>query len=331
MKEEIQNLYSELKNKFDDIAKKGALNKISLEELKVEYLGKKGKVTSYLKKIGSLAAEQRKEVGQVINQVKRESEVFIKEKLEKFSNSDLLDKKIDIHLSGKKNQLGRTHPLTITKNKVLEFFNQMGFITVEGPEIETDYYNFEALNIPKGHPARDNHDSFYLKGNNLLRTQTSPVQIRVMEEVKPPLAIVSPGRVFRRDTLDATHSFCFNQIEGLLVDEKVTFSDLKGVLTLFCKTFFGDALEVRFRPDYFPFTEPSCEIAIKYPDKKDGWLEILGAGMVNPLVLENCKIDPKKYSGFAFGLGVERIAMLTYGIKDIRLFYENDFSFLEQF
>ena len=235
--------------------------------------------------------------------------------------------KIDINFTGKKNQIGQTHPLVTIRNEVLRFFNQMGFVTITGPEIETDYYNFQALNIAEGHPARDTQDSFYLKGNKLLRTQTSPMQIRIMEKNQPPLAIVSPGRVFRRDTLDATHSFCFHQVEGLLVDKKVNFCHLKGVLSLFCKKFFGKKLKIRFRPDYFPFTEPSCEIAIQYPDRDDDWLEILGAGMVNPLVLKNCNIDPNAYNGFAFGLGLERIAMLIYGIKDIRLFYENNFSF----
>ena len=207
----------------------------------------------------------------------------------------------------------------------------MGFLTVEGNEIEHEDYNFTALNIPDGHPAREDQDSFYLDSPYLLRTQTSPIQIRMMEKLSPPIAIVSPGKVFRRDTIDASHSNTFHQIEGLFVDKEVSFADLKGLLFSFCREMFGD-LKIRFRPDYFPFTEPSCEISISSPQLAgEKWLEILGAGMVNPLVLKNVNIDPEKYSGFAFGLGIERIAMLKYGIDDIRLFYENDFEFLKHF
>ncbi len=327
MKKEIEKTFNELKAKIQE-----NISSEKIEELRIKYLGRKGEITKFLKSVGELTEEKRREIGKVVNEVKSKSEKIIQEKINELKEKTTSPtEKTDIYLAGKKNQIGHTHPLTKTRNEILKFFNQMGFVTVRGNEIETDYYNFEALNISEGHPARDDQDSFYLGENKLLRTQTSPVQIRVMEKSPPPLAIVSPGRVFRRDTLDATHSFCFHQIEGLLVDKNMTFSDLKGILTLFCKRFFGDDLKIRFRTDYFPFTEPSCEISIQYLEKEDGWLEILGAGMVNPLVLRNCHIDDKVYNGFAFGLGVERIAMLRYGIKDIRMFYENDFAFLRQF
>ncbi len=325
-KEKINQIYQEFRSKLSSVQE----NK-KIEQLKIDFLGKKGKITHFLKNIGTLAEENRREVGKFINEIKTKSEQAINEKFQDLKKGIFEREKIDIHLTGKKNQIGQTHPLIGVRDEVLRFFNQMGFVTVAGPEIETDYYNFQALNMAEGHPARDGQDSFYLKGNHLLRTQTSPMQIRVMEENQPPLAIVSPGRVFRRDTLDATHSFCFHQVEGLLLDKEVNFCHLKAVLTSFCRKFFGKELKIRFRPDYFPFTEPSCEIAIQYPERNDGWLEILGAGMINPLVLQNCGLDYKKYSGFAFGLGLERIAMLIYDIKDIRLFYENNFSFLKQF
>lgn len=306
-----------------------------LDVLRSNYLGKKGKLKKFFQDIANLSVEQKKQVGQQINELKN----YLSEQLEQKKQEIILREinlqdqhdKIDVSLTSKK-QVGANHPLEVIRSEVLQFFNQIGFMTVEGDEIEEDYYNFTALNIPEGHPARDSQDSFYLSNGKMLRTQTSPIQIRVMQNLKPPIAIVSPGRVFRRDTVDASHSPIFHQIEGLYVNEDVTFSDLKGILTKFCHSIFGDR-KIRFRPDYFPFTEPSSEISIYYPEivGGDGWLEILGAGIVNPLVLQNVGIDDKKYSGFAFGVGIERIAMLKYGIEDIRLFYQNDLEFLKQF
>ncbi len=311
-----------------------------LDDLRIRYLGKKGLVTDLLSRIAGLQGEEKKSFGKEVNDLKSGLTRSLDEKkssLEEVEReqSNARDK-VDVTLPGRFKKLGTRHPLTLIREEITAIFNQMGFITVDGPEIEEDYYNFEALNIPKDHPARDSQDSFYLGAEKLLRTQTSPVQIRAMQKVKPPLAIVSPGRVFRRDELDATHSFIFQQIEGLLVAKDVTFAHLKGILHQFARDYFGADVKVRFRPDFFPFTEPSCELSIAFPGKKtsDGrtrWLEILGAGLVNPLVLKNVGIDPDVYSGLAFGMGIERIAMLRYGIQDIRHFYQNDIRFLNQF
>ena len=313
-----------------------------LESLRIKYLGKKGKVASFNNVLKEAPNEKKREIGQGLNHFK----TSIADKLEavkgnilqKSADLNLLDKKYDLNRPGPSNHLGTTHPLQIVQDQVLHSFNKMGFLTVEGPEIEEEFYNFEALNIPQNHPARDDQDSFYLAPGFLLRTQTSPVQIRIMQQVKLPLAIVSPGRVYRRDTPDASHSPIFHQIEGLYVNEGVNFTHLKGILHQFCRDFFGER-PLRFRPDYFPFTEPSCEISLGCVCEGngcstcggDGWIEILGAGLVNPLVLKNVGIDPEKYSGLAFGLGVDRITMLKYGIKDIRLLYENNYKFLKQF
>jgi len=316
----------------------------TLTVLKIKYLGKKGLVTRFSKKIGYVPPDERRSFGQKVHDLKERVHTDLENLKDKIKNKEYEDtiksKKLDVHLPGRSHNIGRAHPLTIVKEEILSQFNKMGFLTVEGPEIEKDYYNFEALNIPKDHPARDVQDSFYLGNDFLLRTQTSPVQIHIMEKVRPPLAIVSPGRVYRRDTSDSSHSPIFHQIEGLFVDRDVTMADLKGTLHHFLKMFFGDKVEIRFRPDYFPFTEPSCEIAISCVMCRgsgcstcggDGWIEILGAGLVNPVVLKNVNIDPKEYCGFAFGLGVERIAMIKYGIDDIRYFYENHYKFLRQF
>lgn len=317
----------------------------NLENIRIKYLGKKGFLTTFNLLLKESPLEQKRKIGQNLNRFKTtiaDKIASLKSDLMEKANADsnLNSERYDLNRPGPSNHLGTSHPLQIIQDQILKSFNKMGFLTVKGPEIEESFFNFEALNIPENHPARDEQDSFYLKSDAsvLLRTQTSPVQIRTMQKTKPPLAIVSPGRVYRRDTSDASHSPIFHQIEGLYVNEGVNFTHLKGVLHQFCRDFFGNRA-LRFRPDYFPFTEPSCEISLECICKKkgcstcggDGWIEILGAGLVNPLVFKNVNIDPKKYSGLAFGLGVERIAMLKYGIKDIRLFYENNHKFLKQF
>lgn len=319
-------------------------DKASLEAFRVEYLGKKGKLTDVLRGMGGLSAEERPVIGQLANEVR----AFIEEQVSKISaqiekeetERKLKEETIDVSLPGKSIQVGNKHPLTIVLDELKEIFIGMGFQISEGPEIETDYYNFEALNIPKDHPARDTQDTFYINENVLLRTQTSPCQVRTMEKQKPPIRIIAPGRVFRSDNLDATHSPLFHQIEGLVVDKGITMADLKGTLEVFCKKLYGDDIQVRFRPHHFPFTEPSAELDISCPAchgtgcrvcKGEGWIEILGAGMVHPKVLKVCGIDPEVYSGFAFGIGLERIVMRRFDIDDIRMFYENDLRFLKQF
>lgn len=309
----------------------------ALQQLKIKYLGKKGQITALSKQIGEQKPEDRKSFGQEVNQVKQKAENEIDRhsaELEEAAEVEAAKReKVDFSLPGRLRRIGKRHPLTVVKEEILSIFNQLGFVTVDGPEIEQEYYNFEALNLPEDHPARDSQDSLYLKPGYLLRTQTSPVQIRTMEKVSPPLAIVSPGRVYRRDTIDSTHSPIFNQIEGLFVDSEVSFAHLKGLLYQFCQKMFSPKVKLRFSPDYFPFTEPSCQMSISDPSmgKGDQWLEILGAGLVNPLVLKNVGINPDEYNGLAFGLGVDRIAMLKYGITDIRYLYENDADFIEQF
>ena len=312
-----------------------------LEKTRVKYLGKKGSINQLNSLLKEMSLEEKKAFGRELNLLKNEITENINNKKENYLLQDEDDfNPIDIQLPGRRQRVGKAHPLFVIQNEILTKFNSMGFVSVEGPEIEKEYYNFEALNISENHPARDSQDSFYLLDDYLLRTQTSPVQIRTMEKYPLPLAIVSPGRVFRRDTPDASHNPVFHQIEGLYVNQGVNFTHLKGILNQFCRDFFGKSTKLRFRPDYFPFTEPSCEISISCMicRKKgcstcggDGWIEILGAGMVNPQVFMKMGIDYKKYTGLAFGVGVERMAMLKYGIRDIRLFYENNLSFLEQF
>ena len=315
-----------------------------IEKLKVEHLGRKGTVTLLLRKLGTLSSEERPKIGRLLNQTKREIEELLKirtaeiERLEK--DKRLQEESIDITLPGRKLDRGNLHPITLVLKKVEEIFLSLGFKIEEGPEVELDYYNFEALNIPKDHPARDTQDSFYITKDILLRTQTSPVQIRTMEMQKPPVRIIATGKCYRRDAIDSTHTPMFHQIEGLAVDENITLGDLKGVITEFCHQIFGKDRKVRFRPGYFPFTEPSAEVDVSclLCEGKGckscgyaGWLEIMGAGIVHPKVLEMVGYDPEKYSGFAFGMGAERITMLKYGINDIRLFFENDLRFLKQF
>ena len=302
-----------------------------LEALKVKYLGRKGLFTSVSGRIAELSKEEKKLAGQEMNRVKLLLEQLFSNRESSFKSQAVsTSKKIDTTMPGTFYEPGSLHPLTQVILDITHIFEQLGFSIVDGPEVETEYYNFEALNIPLNHPARDGFDTFYLKNGHLLRSQTSTVQIRVMEKTKPPLKIIAPGKVYRPDATDATHSFMFHQIEGLMVDEKVSFADLKGVLLSFARQFFGPKTKLRFRPHFFPFTEPSAEVDIYWEARQD-WLEILGAGMVHPNVLRAVKIDHEKYTGFAFGMGVERIAMLKYGVEDIRQFFENDVRFLRQF
>ncbi|MBR5808812.1 MAG: phenylalanine--tRNA ligase subunit alpha [Clostridia bacterium] len=316
----------------------------ALEEARIKYLGKKGELTSILKGMGGLSAEERPVIGALANEVRESLTNAIDSKKaemeQKLQDEKLKKEVIDITMPGKRSKVGNLHPLT----KVLDEFKDtvigMGFEIAEGPDVETDYYNFEALNIPKNHPARDTQDSFYVEDSIVLRTQTSPMQIRVMENKKPPIRIIAPGRVYRSDAMDATHSPIFHQIEGLVVDKGITMADLKGTLEALIKSIYGDRAVCRFRPHHFPFTEPSVETDVQCFNcggkgcsmcKGEGWIEILGGGMVHPKVLANCGIDPEVYSGFAFGIGLERLVMGRYDINDIRLFYENDVRFLKQF
>ena len=302
-----------------------------LDDVRVTYLGKKGTLPELMKELGTLPAKQRPAFGQVINNAKQQIQESIAKRKVELEHQLLTDKvkaeQIDVTLPGRGQQLGGLHPITRTLQEIEMCFKSIGFEVADGPEIEDNYYNFEALNIPELHPARAMHDTFYIGADRLLRTHTSNVQIRYMEANKPPIAIIAPGRVFRRDS-DMTHTPMFHQVEGLLIDEDVSFADLKGLLETFIQQFFNKDLHVRFRPSYFPFTEPSAEVDIM---GSGGWLEILGCGMVHPNVLENVGIDSKHYRGFAFGMGVERLAMLKYDIDDIRLFFENDIRFLKQF
>ena len=306
----------------------------SLDDLEIaqrSLLGKSGEVTLLLKKLGSLPAEERKAAGRNLNILKNKiQDLFQKRKAELKeleANKKLQRDSIDVTLPGRTGKRGTIHPVTQTIDEISSFFTSKGFSVASGPEAESDYYNFEALNIPEDHPAKDMHDTFYLDNGDLLRTHTSPVQVRVMENNKPPLRIICPGRVYRKDS-DLTHTPMFHQIEGLLIEEGASFAQLKGLLEDFISDFFGSDTEIRFRPSYFPFTEPSAEVDIRW---KKGWLEILGCGMVHPNVLEMSGIDSKKYTGFAFGLGPERIAMLKHDIPDLRAFFENDMRFLKQF
>lgn len=315
-----------------------------IENVRVKYLGKKGALTGILKQMGTLSADERPVIGKISNEMRNYISKSIEEKTAKLrfaeTQNKLQSEKIDVTLPGKKIRLGHKHPMSIILDEVKDIFIGMGFNVVEGPEIESDYYNFEALNLSKNHPARDTQDTFYIDENTLLRTQTSSVQIRTMEKQKPPIRIISPGRVYRSDEVDATHSPIFNQIEGLVVDKGISFSDLKWTLETFIKKLYGNNTALRFRPHHFPYTEPSAEMDIECFSchgkgcalcKGEGFIEILGCGMVHPKVLENCGVDSEEYSGFAFGVGLERIAMRRYKIDDLRLFYENDFRFLKQF
>ncbi|MCU6761140.1 Phenylalanine--tRNA ligase alpha subunit [uncultured Roseburia sp.] len=315
-----------------------------LNDVRVAYLGKKGELTAVLKGMKDVEPKDRPAVGQLVN----ETRTAIEEKLEetkKGMEAKALEKRlkeevIDVTLPARKNRVGHAHPNSIALDEVERIFVGMGYEVIEGPEVEYDYYNFEALNIPENHPAKDEQDTFYINQNIVLRTQTSPVQVRVMEQGKLPIRMIAPGRVFRSDEVDATHSPSFHQIEGLVIDKNITFADLKGTLEEFAKQLFGAETKVKFRPHHFPFTEPSAEVDVTCFKcggkgcrfcKGEGWIEILGCGMVHPHVLEMSGIDPKEYTGFAFGVGLERIALLKYEIDDMRLLYENDDRFLKQF
>lgn len=321
-----------------------AVSKEDIEAIRVKYLGKKGEVTLILRGMGGLSPEERPIVGKLVNDVRGNLEERIEKSLadikKKEKEERLKNEVIDISMPGDKNPLGGKNPLTITMEEIQDIFLSMGFSIEEGPEVELDYYNFEALNIPKNHPARGEQDTFYINDNVVLRTQTSPVQVRTMENQKPPIKMISPGKVYRSDAVDATHSPIFYQVEGLVIDKGITFADLKGTLETFVKKMFGDKMVTKFRPHHFPFTEPSAEMDATCfvcggegckVCKGEGFIEILGCGMVHPKVLENCGIDPNEYSGFAFGFGLDRMVMQKFGIDDIRLLYEADMRFLKQF
>ena len=339
MKEKLEALRSEAMN---DIA--AVQDEQTLDAWRVKYLGKKGALTEILRGMGALPAEERPKMGQLVNEVRAAFEQAFAEKSDNMKNAAknarLAAETVDVTMPGKTNKGGSLHPLNQTLADMIDIFQSMGFDVVDGPEIETDHYNFEALNVPADHPARDMQDTFYLADNLLLRTQTSAAQIRTMETRKPPIRIICPGRVYRADEVDATHSPVFHQVEGLVVDKGITMCDLKGVLEQFAHEIYGKDTKVRFRPSFFPFTEPSVEVDVSCPEcggkgcrvcKGEGWIEILGAGMVHPDVLRAGGIDPDECSGFAFGMGIERVAMATYNIDDLRLMFENDARFLEQF
>ena len=339
MKDQLEKIKKEALDKIDA---SDALDK--LNDIRIAYLGKKGELTQVLKSMKDVAPEDRPKVGQMVNDVR----TIIEEKLEntrkelakKAREEQLKREVIDVTLPAKKNSVGHSHPNTIALNEVEQIFVGMGYEVVEGPEVEYDEYNFEKLNIPANHPAKDEQDTFYITKDIVLRTQTSPVQARVMEQGKLPIRMISPGRVFRSDEVDATHSPSFHQVEGLVIDKHITFADLKGTLEQFAREMFGENTRTKFRPHHFPFTEPSAEVDVSCFKcggkgcrfcKGSGWIEILGCGMVHPHVLEMCGIDAEEYSGFAFGVGLERIALLKYEIDDMRLLYENDIRFLKQF
>ncbi|MBR2621098.1 MAG: phenylalanine--tRNA ligase subunit alpha [Clostridia bacterium] len=337
MRETLANIKAQA---LEQIAQEGA----DLDALRIKYLGKKGELTAVLRGMGALSAEERPIIGQLANDIRANIEEALTakaaEQKEKALEAQLKAEKLDVTMPGVAPAVGHTHPLTLVQRDLEDIFIGMGYAIAEGPEVEYDYYNFQALNIPENHPARDTQDTFYITDNILLRSQTSPVQARVMEVQKPPIRIISPGRVYRSDAMDSTHSPLFHQLEGLVVDKGITMADLRATLSTFAQAMFGEQTKIRFRPHHFPFTEPSAEVDVSCFAcggkccrlcKGEGWIEILGAGMVHPNVLRNCGIDPEVYSGFAFGLGVERIAMLKYHIDDIRLLYENDVRFLSQF
>jgi phenylalanyl-tRNA synthetase alpha chain len=328
---DIQNL---IESALADIAAADSL--AALEQLRVALLGKSGSITAQLKALGALLPEQRKLAGASINIAKTkvgEALFTRRHQLENLAlDARLASERLDISLPGRDGERGGIHPITRALERIASIFSRLGYQRADGPEIEDDWHNFEALNFPPHHPARAMHDTFYFGDGRLLRTHTSPVQIRAMKGRQPPIRIIAPGKVYRSDS-DQTHSPMFHQIEGLLIDETSSFADLKGTLAEFIRAFFERDFEMRFRPSYFPFTEPSAEVDIRW-DAEDGstrWLEVLGCGMVHPNVLKNCGIDPERYTGFAFGLGVERFAMLRYGVSDLRAFFENDLRFLKQF
>ena len=339
MKEQLSAILTDAKNQVAS-----SQNETEIEAIRVKYLGKKGELTAILKQMGSLSPEERPKMGALVNEAKQELEELISVKKKELKSAEqqkkLAEETIDITLPHKEIKPGKLHPLNTVLDDMINIFQSMGFDVVDGPEAETDHYNFECLNVPADHPARDMQDTFYLAENLLLRTQTSAAQIRTMENRKPPIRVICPGRVFRADEVDATHSPVFHQIEGLVVDKGVTMCDLKGVLEEFAHEIYGSDTKVKFRPSFFPFTEPSVEVDVTCREcggkgcrvcKGSGWIEILGAGMVHPNVLRSCGIDPEEYSGFAFGIGLDRLTTTRYKISDIRLLFENDKRFLDQF
>ncbi len=339
IRENLLQIGEEMKSMLSQVTASQAL-----EALKVKVLGKKGSLTALLRGMGQLSPEERPRVGQLINEAREELTALLEAKEKELKAREkeerLLKEAIDITEPREMPEIGAEHPIQLVLDEVLSCFTGLGYQVVEGPEVELDHFNFELLNLPKNHPARDAQDTFYIDDSIVLRTHTSPVQARTMLTQKPPIRIVCPGRVFRADEVDATHSPVFHQIEGLVIDKDVTMGDLKGTLDAFAKRLYGDDIEVRFRPSFFPFTEPSAEVDLTCFNchgkgcrvcKGTGWIEVLGCGMVNPKVLELCGIDSSVYSGFAFGIGLERITMLRYGIKDMRLLYEGDLRFLKQF
>ena len=338
MIEELEVLYKETLSSLSQVSAEKDVN-----EIRVRVLGRKGSLTQLLKGLGALPEGDRREIGRRANEIKEDLESRIEEAFSRIQEEErketLEREKIDVTLPGRGIPMGRRHPITQTLNEIIDIFSRLGFEVVEGPEVELDYYNFEALNIPKGHPAREMQATFFISDEVVLRTHTSPMEVRTMEKHPPPVRIISPGPVYRRDS-DPTHSPMFHQVEGLLVDKGITFSDLKGVLTVFVHQFFGEKTKLRFRPSFFPFTEPSAEVDIECVMcggkgcgvcSNTGWLEILGSGMTDPAVFGFVNYDPNEVTGFAFGMGVERIAMLKFGINDIRLFFMNDLRFLKQF
>lgn len=340
MQDKIKNIEYDVIEKLNSVS-----DDIELDNIRVTYLGKKGIITEILRSLGNLNKEQRKEIGMSTNILRTKVEELITSKKNEFEQKKIEEKlrneKIDVSISGKhKNNYGHRHPLTLVFDDIKDIFIGMGYSIAEGPEIETTFYNFDALNAPADHPSRDLQDTMYITDDIILRTQTSPVQARVMTTNKPPIKIIAPGRVYRSDSVDATHSPMFHQVEGLVVDKDISMANLKGTLEMFSKKMFGDCTKVRFRPHHFPFTEPSCEVDVSCfvcggkgcrVCKGEGWIEILGAGQVHPNVLRACNIDSNEYQGFAFGVGVERIAMIKFGINDMRYIYENDVRFLNKF
>ncbi|MFH1825203.1 MAG: phenylalanine--tRNA ligase subunit alpha [Candidatus Firestonebacteria bacterium] len=334
MPNKLENLLKDIQNDIENI-----ISIDELEKIRIKYIGRNGILTQYFSELKDLPLEERSKRGAVLNTLKKDLENNINIKLNKLKNKQE-EKSIDVTLPGYKFLNGTCHPLTQIMNEIKEIFRNLNFDLAEGPEIETEYYNFEALNTPKYHPARDSQSTFYLSKNNLLRSQTSAVQIRYMEKEKPPIRVVSIGKCYRSDPLDPSHSPVFHQVEGLMVDENITFGDLKGILKIFFGRIFGKKVQIRLNPSYFPFTEPSAEVSVSCVMcggkgcsvcKSTGWLEIFGAGMVHPNVFKSVHYDSEKWTGFAFGGGIERLAMIKYNINDIRLFYENDIRFLEQF
>jgi phenylalanyl-tRNA synthetase alpha chain len=336
----IERLETLLKDAEQDIQKTADIK--SVEDIRVKYLGKSGLVTDILKGLNQVAPEMRPQVGKASNDVKNRIAELLEQKKEELESKSgpAAPAGWDPTLPGRQEAMGNMHPLTRVQQEICDIFKSFGFDQVEGPDVETDYYNFRGLNFAKDHPARDAHDTFYLNNDYLLRTNTTTLQVHVMENHKPPLKIVAPGKVYRNEAIDATHHHIFHQVDGFLVAEGIHFGHLKGILDNWTKKFFGSRVQTRFRPSFFPFTEPSAEVDISCVFcqgkgcricKQSGWVEIMGCGMIHPSVLENCKVDPEKWSGFAFGMGVERVAMFKYDIDDIRLFYQNDLRFLKQF